>query len=120
MVPPLAVVVSIVFLQFFGCTKGPTCSYTLGNSTINFVDDQGVWNITSIVCDGTQLNRNFTKEDTGFGSCDEMGATDYDRYWMFVMGSLCYPNFSKLLAAKASVAYTTPFFNYTTYVSAGR
>lgn len=116
----LKVAIMIVFIQFLGCTKGPTCSYTLGDSVISFVDDQGVWNITSIICDGTPLTRTYTKDDTGFGSCDEMGSTDYDRHWMFVMGSLCYPNFSKLLVAKGSVAYTTPFFDYKAYARSGR
>lgn len=100
--PKVVLAVSLV------STVADTCSYSVGNSTINFKDVTTVWNITSLVCDGVTQNKTFSVNDTGFGSCARVGTSDYDNYWKFQMGVLCYPAFSQLLYAKANVTISNP------------
>jgi hypothetical protein len=87
------------------------CTYTVGNSSIVFNDGDFAWTISSLVCDGTAKSGTFLKNSTitSFGSCAQMGASDYDNYWKFKMGMLCYPEFSKLIQAKADVTIAKPY-----------
>jgi|LauGreDrversion4_2_1035121.scaffolds.fasta_scaffold58046_3 hypothetical protein len=105
------------FMQ--SCSNSGTCSVSIGDSSIQFreaTDQVGLWRIDSIMCekdtpyDSTKLN----EDDYFAGSCGQLGDTDTELFYQFLMGTLCYPEWSNALKAKANITMTSAFDLFTT------
>ena len=100
-----------------GCASSSTCSLAVGNSTITFIDVPGsdsLWTINSVMCDGAPIvNRTYLPNDTMSGSCSNLGDTDFDLYWKFRMGQMCYPEYMTILEAKANASMVSSFVQFT-------
>jgi hypothetical protein len=115
------IIISLLFsvLQFQSCTNTGTCSISIGNSTIEFLESSsqtGFWRINSIICDYnvTFPSSRLNASDYFVGSCSELGDTDTELYYQFLMGTICYPTYIDALRAKANLTMTSAFDLFTT------
>ena len=114
-------VAGIIALLFIleGCSStSESCGVRIGDSSISFIEESpavlGQWYIDSIICEGNPLKGFQTNATNAInGRCSDLGDTDYDLYWKFRLGMLCYPEYTQFLTAKANVTMVPAFVTFT-------
>jgi hypothetical protein len=76
----------------------------------------GMWRIDSIICDAnyTYDSSKLNPDDYFSGACSQLGDSDTELFYKFLMGTICYPDYSNILKAKANVTMTSSFDLFTT------
>lgn len=89
------------------CATNTTCSVEIGTASMTFEESTeiGLWKIQGIICDSTVAKSSpdvpLNSNDYIPGACSQLGDRDFDTYYQFMIGLLCYPAYADRLKAKA-------------------
>ena len=111
----LLVGLALILSTLSGCASNQKCSVDIGTSSLCFreADIPGNWRIDSITCDGTASEKVLDPEDYFPGACSQLGDTDYDLYYKFMLGTLCYNDYAEDLSVKAKWSMVVDYDHFT-------